>query len=84
MRPTQSRFAQLWLLSQELSRGDLGSALGILQRDLASLNISQARLHKLAGCMLCTSQEGLKEQVEWVGTKGFKNRQQLVQNIQVG
>ena len=70
-------------LVQSLIGGNVSAALQVLQQDLAGLNIRQERLHTLAGCMLCMTPESLRRHVDWPGTKGHRNREQLLRDIQV-
>ena len=70
-------------LVQSLNGGNVSAALQVLQKDLASLNIRQERLHTLAGCMLCMPPESLRRHVDWPGPKGPRNRQQLLRDIPV-
>lgn len=70
-------------LLQDLNEGHVNSALQVLQQDLADLKIQRPQLHKLAGCLLCTSQQALVDHIAWAGTKGFKNREKLLRDLQV-
>ena len=68
---------------QALERGDPSTALRVLQRELGALKIGwEQRLHALAGCLLCTTGEALRQHVGWFGTEDNRNREQLLRDLQ--
>lgn len=69
---------------QHLEKGDSAEAMKVLQRELGILKVDwEARLHKLAGCMLCTTPESLREHLNWPGSRDSKNRKELLKELQV-
>ena len=70
---------------QHLENGDSRAALKALQQDLGTLKaFREERLHQLAGCMLCTSSQSLKDNLNWPGRQDNMNRKQLLRDLQVG